>query len=597
MNFAAVIHRSTQQFIYPVSRNELAIQLFTAAGDVEHTTLLYWERSENDPMKIIRIPLKVSLRDSYRDCYRIHIKTPGIAAYIRYCFELESDRQKVWFGRDGFEKTYPTMYRNFFEFLWPNPTDAYNAPPWSREQIYYQIFPERFNDGDPALTPKGAVPWGSTPTRENYMGGDLPGIIQKLDYLSDLGITCLYLTPIFKGTSNHKYDTVDYYRIDPSFGTEQDFQRLVADAHAKGIRILLDGVFNHCGFYFPFFQDVIKKGNDSAYSDWFFIHSFPVQTNPCNYDCVGHYQWMPKINLANQNAQEYFTQVGLYWVRTYGIDGWRLDVADEIPTAFWEHFSAILKKDFPDILLLGETWGDAERLVSINRLDSAMNYLFKDAVTDWLAKERISVQMFDHLVNHMLSLYPDEVNCRMYNLLDSHDTPRFLFDCGGDIRKLKMAVALQMAFPGCPAIFYGDEVGVSGDNDPLCRQAMVWERGQQDTDLRNWYKAFIRLRKMLPALQFGNYQTVLCDSQNNLYGFLRETKENRVLVFLNPGSKDCKATIEFPILGPTWEEVLSAQADCMERPLVICSEMKYPKDQVVELPAYSVKIYNQKEKV
>lgn len=184
---------------------------------------------------------------------------------------------------------------------------------------------------------------------------------------------------------------------------------------------------------------------------------------------------MPKLNLANEAVQNYFTEVGLYWIREFGIDGWRLDVADEMPTKFLEHFAATVKEKYPDALLLGETWRDADRLVSGNRLDCAMNYLFKDAVTDWIAKDKISVSTFDQRINRMLSLYPQETNLRMYNPLDSHDTARFLFSCGNDIARLRLGVALQMTLPGCPAIFYGDEIGITGDNDPLCRQAMQWD--------------------------------------------------------------------------------------------------------------------------
>lgn len=227
MNLPAVNHRPTQEFIYPASRNELILQLFTAAKDIDEVTLLYWERYEQDPSKIHRKKLSVSLRDDQRDCYRTSIRMKSIAAYIRYCFELKKGTETIWYGRNGFDESFRGMNESFFEFLWPNPTDGFRAPKWAASQIYYQIFPERFCNGDNALSPKQAVAWGSTPTRENYMGGDIPGIIKQLPYLSDLGITCLYLTPIFEGSSNHKYDTVDYYKIDPQFGTEKNCMHLL----------------------------------------------------------------------------------------------------------------------------------------------------------------------------------------------------------------------------------------------------------------------------------------------------------------------------------------------------------------------------------
>lgn len=590
MNLPAVNHRPTQEFIYPASRNELILQLFTAAKDIDEVTLLYWERYEQDPSKIHRKKLSVSLRDDQRDCYRTSIRMKSIAAYIRYCFELKKGTETIWYGRNGFDESFRGMNESFFEFLWPNPTDGFRAPKWAASQIYYQIFPERFCNGDNALSPKQAVAWASTPTRENYMGGDIPGIIKQLPYLSDLGITCLYLTPIFEGSSNHKYDTVDYYKIDPQFGTEKELHALITEAHALNIRILLDGVFNHCGFYFPYFQDVVEKGQASQYSRWFFVQSYPIKTDPCTYDCVGHYKWMPKLNLANEAVQNYFTEVGLYWIREFGIDGWRLDVADEMPTKFLEHFAATVKEKYPDALLLGETWGDADRLVSGNRLDCAMNYLFKDAVTDWIAKDKISVSTFDQRINRMLSLYPQETNLRMYNPLDSHDTARFLFSCGNDIARLRLGVALQMTLPGCPAIFYGDEIGITGDNDPLCRQAMQWDKSKQDLHTKEWYKKLIRCRRNSNVLQEGNFHTLYVDDENGVYAFSRSVDNDVAIIILNTGTKEIQIP---PQKGPTDKTltVLFNESAAFSAPQnKLCSETKCSDEEMWTTSGCSVKI-------
>lgn len=597
MNFAAVAHRATQEFIYAPSRNELILEIFTAAKDMDCVTLWYWERYETNPDRMTKQKLKAPLRGKYRDCYRTHIRTQNIAAYIRYSFELCAGGQTYWLGRKGFTETPPSLDGNFFEFLWPNPGDRFRAPEWSVDQIYYQIFPERFCNGDPALSPACAVAWGSTPTRENYMGGDLPGIIGKLDYLEELGVTCLYLTPIFEGSSNHKYDTVNYYRIDPQFGTEEDLHVLVEQAHKRKIRVILDGVFNHCGFYFPPFQDVLEKGRKSIYADWFFVERFPVQEDPFNYDCVGHYRWMPKINLANPAARDYFVQVGLHWIRNFSIDGWRLDVADEVPTAFWECFSVAVKECAPDCLLLGETWGDADRLVCGNRLDSAMNYIFRDAVIDWIAHGTIGVVEFDWRINDMLSLYPYEVDLRMYNLLDSHDTPRFLFECQGDVRRLKLAVVLQMTLPGCPAVFYGDEVGLTGDNDPLCRQAMEWDENWQQADVKAWYQALICLRKENEVLRKGEFQTAISDDEKGVYGYFRYSQTQTMLIVLNTNAHKQEVTLSKEDRPANWEVVLELNADlptCKPAWQIHKEDSDCP---VLNLAPYSVTILQQKEKV
>lgn len=597
MDLSSIVHRPNKEYIYPRSRDTLALQIYTAAADVDRITLLYWERYETRPEMIQRKDIPLTYRDHYRDCYRTEITNHHIAAYIRYCFEIHAGGEVRWLGRYGFDDHAPDMSGNCYEFLWPNAADGFRIPEWGSSQIYYQIFPERFCNGDDSLTPVGAADWGSLPTRENYMGGDLQGIVDRLDYLADLGVTCLYLTPIFKAGSNHKYDTIDYYEIDPQFGTKETLRQLVQEAHVRGLRIVLDGVFNHCGYYCGLFQNVVEAGATSEYKDWFYIHSYPITLEPCNYDCVGHYKWMPKINLSNEEAARYFIDVGLYWIREFGIDGWRLDVADEVSTTFLERFSAEIKRLKADAILIGETWGDADRLVSGNRLDSAMNYLFKDAVTDWIAKGEITAGEFDHRINRMYSLYPDEVNRVMYNLLDSHDTARFLYDCGNDKVRLRLAVALQMTFLGCPAIYYGDEIGISGANDPLCRKAMQWDANEQDNDLRAWYRYYISLRKSTVALQEGSFRTAYISDENQIYAYYRETELERVLVVLNVGGQDAAVQIPLPASHGVWEMISRCRAADNTTMTQQGSLTKYTGRIDGEMPAYSVTIFKNKREV
>ena len=234
MNQAAIIHRPTSDYIYPSSRNTLELQLITARGDADEAELWYWMRYETDPAKIRRQRLHVSLQDALHDYYRTTVCTGQIAAYTRYCFHLRAGTDELWLGANGLQETEPAMNGNFFEFLWPNPTDGFSAPGWRGRQVYYQIFPERFKNGDPSRTPADADAWGAPPTRENFMGGDLAGITEGLDYIQSLGVTCLYLTPIFRSPSNHKYDTADYFEIDPAFGTKDGLRRLVDGVHARG---------------------------------------------------------------------------------------------------------------------------------------------------------------------------------------------------------------------------------------------------------------------------------------------------------------------------------------------------------------------------
>lgn len=563
MNLAAIRHRPDKEYIYPAAENGIVCKLETARADFQECLFCY---SGKQGEKFIKTRMDCICRDGYRDTYSTHIAFHETPRYFSYYFELaDCENSKLWVGSDGVVTQEPQD--RCFKFLWANPNDGYLSPDWSESRIYYQIFPERFRNGDRRNDPPGTLPWGSSPTRKNFMGGDLEGIAQRLDYLSDLGVNCLYLTPVFKSPSNHKYDTEDYYQIDPAFGTSEDLKYLVRKSHGRGIRVMLDGVFNHCGYQFQAFQDVVKNGERSSYKDWFWVDRFPVRTDPPNYGCFGDYYAMPKFNHANPEVQEYLIGVADYWIRETGIDGWRLDVADEIETGFWENFRREIRKKHPDVILIGETWDDAARLVYGNRLDAAMNYLFRNALVDWIAAGKTDAFTFDCRINHMLSLYSEETNRLMYNLLDSHDTSRFLHDCDGNVERLKLAVGFQMTFVGCPAIFYGDEIGLTGANDPDCRQAMAWDVRKQDADLMAWYRRMISIRKSSPVFYRGGYRTVLCDRARNLFGFIRYIGSETAYVVLN--NSDEAQTVPVPTVEPkgTFRELTAGnlfQAECVK---------------------------------
>ena len=600
MNLSAVLHRPTLEYIYPRSRQSLEVSLTTARGDMAAVNLLFWGRYETETSARRRVPMRAGLRDGMRDYFSACIEPGGVAAYVRYCFELVGlNGERLWLGADGFQRNEPDIgSTNFFEFLWPNAADGFSAPGWSSAQVYYQIVPERFRNGDGSLSPPNTEPWGSKPTRENFMGGDLPGIIEKLDYIADLGATCIYLTPVFASLSNHKYDTIDYYKIDPHFGMKDDLKRLVDGAHKRGMRVILDGVFNHCGYYWPIFQDVVRNSATSKYKDWFFVQRYPVKPDPECYDCVGHYKWMPKLNLSNKETRCYFIGVGKYWLRESGADGWRLDVADEVPVTFWEEFAYEVKREFPDCVLIGETWGDAGKLVEPGRLDGAMNYLFRDAARDWLALGKINASEFAGRANRMLSLYPYEVDLRMYNPLDSHDTVRFLTYCGGNEDSHRLAVALQMTFPGCPAVYYGDEVGMDGGNDPDCRKAMDWERADAKAGAYEWYRRLIALRKSSKALTRGDFHVSLCDDAHNACGYCRTFEDESLLVIINAGTRDMTARAAVPHTGE-WEDVLGGvTAVAVNSPAKVQSAYDAGYMGILEayIPARSVKIFINKRK-
>jgi glycosidase len=514
----------------------LTLRLLAARDDIRECRLYYWKRSE--PYRDARreAVLERRYQDAEHDDFRASVTFPETTHYIKYYFQLTDTKgETCYFGEYGFTAVPPE--RGYFEFLYTNDHDVAKNPDWCKGIVYYEIFPERFFLGNPEKTYHKYEPWESTPTRENYLGGDLAGIRAKLDYIKSLNVDCLYLTPVFLGDFNHKYAATDYYRIDPGFGTNEEFLLLVKEAHRRGIRVVLDGVFNHVGIHFPLFEDLLRNGEASPYKDWFYVKSFPLTMEPLTYECVGDYPYMPKLRTSNPAVREMVLDVMTYWIREAEIDGWRLDVADEVDFSTWQFIRTRLKETYPEALLLGETWGDAAKLVSTgDQLDSAMNYLFRDAMVDYFARESIHETELDHRIQHMLIKYPDHVNSGMYNCLGSHDTARFLTEAGGDVEKMMQAVAFQMTFIGSPAIYYGDEVGMAGENDPGCRGGMLWDIKKQNQLLLDWHKKLTALRRQSRAMQKGSYRTSVCDSGKGLFGFVRSFKNESVYVFFNRGS-------------------------------------------------------------
>ena len=474
------------------------------------------------------VAMSVSICTQRIDKWTALVEFDEEAHYIKYEFILTDKLgMRTWYNTYGFHEEQTP--EGSFEILQINETDVLRIPAWGQGGIDYQIFPERFAKSGKVQGPFDA--WDATPTRENFLGGNLRGIIQRLPYLSDLGIECMYLNPIFLGDFNHKYATTDYFKIDPMFGTEPDLMELVDKAHALGIRVILDGVFNHVGIHFAPFMDFMEKSEKSAYRDWFYPKQYPVRIDPACYECVGDYPYMPRLNGANAEVRSYVQRVLLYWLEHAHIDGWRFDVADELDRHAVTIWREAVKQAYPDALMLAETWGDASRLLGPDGFDSAMNYLFRDAAIDFFAKSAITADQFKDRLDSMLMRYPDEINLSMYNLLGSHDTARFLTEAKGETWRLQLAMAFQMLFPGAPAIYYGDELGMTGENDPGCRGGMAWDTA--DEALHSWQKELIALRKKHACLRTGAYRVLA--AKDNLFAFQRADQKDCVIAVFNTG--------------------------------------------------------------
>jgi glycosidase len=426
-----------------------------------------------------------------------------------------------------------------------------NPPDWVRDAVFYQIFPDRFRNGDPANDPPGSRPWGKLPDRTSFFGGDLLGILEKLDYIQDLGVTALYLTPVFQAPSNHKYDTEDYFQVDPHFGGNEALRKLVEALHARKMRIILDGVFNHCGETHPFFQDVIQGGRSSPYWDWFTIQGDRIVREPePNYTCWAGAASLPEWNHQNPKVREYLLSVVRHWLSEYGIDGWRLDCVEYLRPDFVREIYLATKQENPDAYVLGEVMGVATSWFKYGALDGVMHYKLWEGLVHFFAEGTWDAERFQGFVRAMWRSYPLENNFSCYTLLGSHDKPRFLTLCRGEVRRLILAAAFLFSFPGAPAIYYGDEIGLEGGEDPDCRRPFPWEGGTWNEEVLETFRRLIHLRRQEACLRRGAIEFV------HPHVFCRKTEEEEIVVALNAEGIDHRVALPSP---GQWVDLLSQE--------------------------------------
>lgn len=511
MNKAAIYHRSESEYAYLYQENEVHLRLRTGrdvtgvkvlAGDPYKFKEEDWDQNAKD-MKI------VAMTEEHL-YWQVSVYPPYHR--LKYGFHVIGD-EECFYGDRGclpYEEAFYRQENVYFSLPYLHEIDRFKVPDWVHETVWYQIFPERFANGDKQNDPEGTLDWGSAaPTPTNFFGGDLQGVIDHLDYLESLGINGLYFCPVFKATSNHKYDTEDYYQIDPSFGTNEQFKSLVNEAHRRGMRVMIDAVFNHIGDYSPQWQDVVAKGEASIYKDWFHVHHFPVSYTKTDndevaldltYDTFAFTPHMPKWNTANPEVRAYLLDVAAYWINEFDIDAWRLDVANEVDHHFWKAFHEVCLSLKDDFYILGEIWHSAQPWLQGDEFTGVMNYAYCENIDSFFNQHLLTAPSFASVLNEQLMLYQEQVNPMNLNLLDSHDKMRLKTLVNGDVVLERQMLAFMFVQPGTPCLYYGTEIGMAGGPDPDNRACMIWDEDQWDHDLLRFTKELIRLRRAYAAL-------------------------------------------------------------------------------------------------
>ena len=520
--------------------------------------------------------------------YEAELRMPKRVGLFKYYFEVINNSGNFFYsctadGIGGMGEMYSEKPPVAYQITIYSP--EYQTPAWFRDSVVYQIFPDRFlngnENGEPSDNRTDVIrrKWGDTPyykpeqfggeyKANDFFGGNLRGITNKLTYLAELGIGAIYLNPIFKAYSNHKYDTGDYMQIDPAFGTEEDFCELCKKAEELGIRIILDGVFNHTGSNSKYFNKDNEydslgayQSQDSPYYDWFCFKNWP-----CEYDSWWGMQTLPSVNEKSESLRSYLLNsedsVVRHWLKK-GASGWRLDVVDELPGFFVKELRKAVKSENNDAVIIGEVWEDASNKSSYgeqreyllgSELDSVMNYPLRSAFIA-LAKREIDAAEFDRRIMSIKENYPKPAYYALLNFLSSHDVERILTavsnapskhsvnkdfmasyrlegeDYFNAEQRVRQIVMMLMLMPGVPCIYYGDERGMQGYADPFCRGCVNWEH--YNSDLKLWYSMAIALRKSSQCFTDGEFEGIY--KLNYGYGFIRTLGEDKHIVLSNFG--------------------------------------------------------------
>lgn len=544
MNKHALLHRAKSEYAYAFDSETVHITFRTAKNDVKEVKLIYGDPFMWNKNEWIRHEETMSKRYSTDlfDYYFIAIKPVDLR--VKYAFLIEDKNGSSYiYGSKKMIQDYNLDEKlelpNYFNFPYLNVEDLNHTPKWVKDTTWYHIFPDRFYTDNPKLD------WNNKVVNNHEIyGGDLKGITKKLNYLSELGITGIYLTPIFEANSAHKYDTTNYFKIDPCFGTNEDFKNLVKEAHKLNIKIMLDGVFNHSGFLHPYFQDVMRNGENSIYKNSFFINKFPVidyidkgdyldlknheSRFDLNFKTFAYTPQMPKWNTDDDLTRKHILEIVSYWIKEYNIDGWRLDVSNEISHDFLREIKKTARNLNKEIYILGENWDESIPWLMGDQMDAVMNYNLTIPLWDYL-EHKITTNQFINQINHYLATTPKSVIENMFNLLDSHDTIRILNRLNMDVNRVKLAYLFMFLSSGGPTIYYGGEVLLEGEQDPLNRLPMNFNPNKEQLDFKDFIKQLISLRNKYDSFKTSDYNFI----ESDLLSFTKTSNNEHILVLIN----------------------------------------------------------------
>ncbi|MBC8143608.1 MAG: alpha-glucosidase C-terminal domain-containing protein [Armatimonadetes bacterium] len=541
---SAVLHDTAPPF-RNYDRGQLSLSVRVRPNDVKSVAALVGGK---------RYPLVRQGGDELYDKYAVRVPW-NRKTDLSYSFAISDGAKTFRYGANGLTASAKPFTLDAATFK------PYVVPGWVEKTVFYQIFPDRFENGDKTNDPKDVQSWSAKPEWFNRFGGDIAGVEKRVGYLDGLGVGAVYFNPVFASPSNHRYDAEDFKRIDGQFGTNAEFARLTKELEKRGIKTVMDFVFNHSATTFFAFQDIRDKGEASAYKDWYFIKSYPVKIgeNP-NYAAWYGFSSMPKLNVLNPPTHDYLLSLMDYWTKTVPLAGIRLDVANEVEQQFWRDLRVRAKGIDPNLWIVGEVWGDGSPWLKGDQWDSVMNYRFRDACLGFFAEEKTTPTQFANRLVALEQSYAPQVSRNMMNLLSSHDTPRFLTSCKNNEPMHQLAATLQFTWVGAPSIYYGEEIGMQGGGDPDNRRGMDWDKATESNAMLAHYKKLIAVRNAHPALQSGDAKILSTDDKSGTLAFSRTSGKDVAVVVLNRSRETRTVNVPAPKGTGTWKDALSGKS-------------------------------------
>ncbi|MFI3200724.1 MAG: glycoside hydrolase family 13 protein [Eubacteriales bacterium] len=573
MNFSAVVHNTKSRYSYAYDNATLHVRIKTPIGEVQSIKVravdpFNWSKREDgvyrfDTHTIKMVDMEYEGTTMYHDVWFAQIKDIDTLR-IRYGFVMKTvEGDNYLYGCDSVENIDKDTKKgenvfNYFNFPYVNEEDIYKAPKWVKDTIWYQLTPTAFSDD-------------GKEAKDNTCG-NFKGLIKKLDFIQEMGYTAIYMTPIFEGYSWHLYDTTDYFNVSHKLGGNEGFKEFIVEAHKRGIKIMLDAVFNHCGPLHPFWQDVIKNGKESKYFDCFYVldENKPILNVPINpdgtYEDVGsrldnnvrtfaYTLNMPKLNTSNPQMRQYLLDVAKFWVEEFDIDGWRLDVSNEVSHEFWREFRKVVKTVKEDVYIMGENWDDSYPWLQGDQFDSVMNYGFMNVVWGYIAPEmekipKLNASQYKIAITELATKYPKHLTESLFNIVCSHDVDRSLTVCNNNRDMVVLFYTLLLTYSGSPCVYYGDEVGIAGDEGNN-RVPMIFDESRQDVEMKNHVKNMINIRKNNPVLKNIKQEFLLTDDETNTIIF----KKGDVIVLIYNNEKAGTITLPLEIQNKEFEDI------------------------------------------